>query len=271
MRRSPDAGDYWLSHESPTEKERGDTADGDAVDELRTHGVNVNCMLRSMVDTPQPRRDAGRRVSRRTARSPTVGGRPVELPSFTILHASSTFSTVGRQRGGAPRYTIDTTVLAEEGKLPMSGKTMTQRAPRWHLAPILALALGASAWALESVDEARVEAARAAVEERLTQVRERLALTDEQMEKTEPIVRKGLEAQGELLAERGFARDGQHRRGGDRPSLREMRRLGREMDAIRESTLKQLGEVLDEKQVEEYAAMQKERKAELRQRIRRRR
>ena len=43
------------------------------------------------------------------------------------------------------------------------------------------------------------------------------------------------------------------------------------MDAIRESTLEQLGEVLDDRQLAEYAEIQKERKAELRRRMRGRR
>lgn len=152
----------------------------------------------------------------------------------------------------------------------MNPNTTTPRAPRWHLLPILALVLGTSAWADETTDEARAEEARAAIEERLAQVRERLALTDEQVEKIEPILKKSLEEQGELLEERGFSRDGQRGRG-DRTNLREMRRLGREMDAIRESTLKELGEILDEKQLEEYAKIQEERKAETRQRLRERR
>lgn len=135
----------------------------------------------------------------------------------------------------------------------------------------MALVLTTSASAAESIDGTRAEEARSMIEGRLTLVRERLALTDEQVERIEPVLRKSLEAQGELLAQRGFAHDGQRRHGGERPKLREMRRLGREMDAIRESALEELGEVLDEKQLEEYAEIQEERKAELRRRMRGRR
>ena len=161
---------------------------------------------------------------------------------------------------------IDATVFGKNTELAMNPRRTAPRASGKRLAPIFALVLTASAWAAESIDEART-----VIEGRLTLVSERLALTDEQVERIEPVLRKSLEAQGELLAQRGFSRDGQQRRGGDRPNLREMRTLVREMDAIRETALEELGEVLDEKQLREYAEIQEERKAELRRRMRRHR
>ncbi len=130
-----------------------------------------------------------------------------------------------------------------------------------------AMADAAAAWA------ARLDVEQGADEmaERVTQVRERLMLTDEQVEKIGPILRKGIEAQAELFAEQGFARGGARSRQGGLPNLRQMRKLRREIDAIRESTLRELGEVLDEKQLAEYREIQKERQAELRKRMRERR
>ena len=155
---------------------------------------------------------------------------------------------------------------------------MIHRIPSRSLALLLALAVGAFASAAddpggEGADEADDLGGEYADEmaERVTQVRERLMLTDEQVEKIGPILRKGLEAQAKLLAEQGFARDGAGSREGGRPNLRQMRKFRKEMDVIRESTRRELGEVLDEKQLAEYTEIQKERGAELRKRMRARR
>lgn len=147
---------------------------------------------------------------------------------------------------------------------------MTPRMRIRSVAPVLALAAGVAACAADDGGEA-VGDMREAMEKRVAETRERLALTDGQIEKIAPILRRGFEAQAALLEKQGFARDGARSREGDRPNLREMRKLGREMDKIREQTLKELGEVLDAKQLDEYEDIQEERKAELRRRMRGRR
>ena len=131
------------------------------------------------------------------------------------------------------------------------------------LATLLVLLFGAFAWAQDGDVAGQLQ-------EQIAQDRERLALTDEQIEAIEPILRRSFEEQSAVLEDAGFSMDGQSR-GGQRPNLRQLRALSRELDAIRASTREELAGVLSEQQLEEYDEIQQERRAQIRSRIEARR
>ena len=140
---------------------------------------------------------------------------------------------------------------------------MYSKARRCGLAALLALAFGA-AQGLQA-DEDRLEQ----FEERIAQTQERLGLTDEQIEEIAPILESGFEAQAAVLEDMGIDLDDRGR--GPRVSLRDLRRLRSELQAIRENTREQLAEVLTAEQMEEFRQIQEEGRAELNERIRARR
>lgn len=105
--------------------------------------------------------------------------------------------------------------------------------------------------------------------ERLTETRARLNLTDDQIEQIRPILRAGMEAQIKVLEKHGIdIRD----RSGERAQLgfRQLRRLGRDLDKVRERTVADLADVLTDAQIVEYKEIQKEHKTALRKRLRER-
>lgn len=118
--------------------------------------------------------------------------------------------------------------------------------------------------------DADQEARMAQLRERLEETRARLNLTDDQIEQMTPILRSGFEAQATVLRKYGIDlknRSDTH----ERLRLRQLRRLGRDLDAVRQQTLKKLDDVLTGAQIEEYKKIQKERKQALRKRLRQRR
>jgi Spy/CpxP family protein refolding chaperone len=105
----------------------------------------------------------------------------------------------------------------------------------------------------------------AQLEERLSEVRARLELTDDQVARLEPIMAASLDRQFAVLERYGIDPTGA---GGGRPNPRTARQLKREMDAVRSETLAQLEEILTAEQLAEFAAIQEERKREMRERMR---
>jgi hypothetical protein len=98
---------------------------------------------------------------------------------------------------------------------------------------------------------------------RLEEIRGRLNLSEEQRAAAEPILRASFERRAALVQEA--------RAGGDRPGLRELRRLRGELDAISEETDAQLAPILTRAQAAEWSAIQAELREEARERFRERR
>ena len=106
--------------------------------------------------------------------------------------------------------------------------------------------------------------------QRLEEARTRLDLTDEQVEQVKPILRAGSEAVLGVLQEHGI--DLQDRSGGaNRLRFRQLRRLQRDLNAVREQTLEDLDAVLTDEQLEIYKEIQEENRQAMRERLRQRR
>ena len=117
--------------------------------------------------------------------------------------------------------------------------------------------------------EADAEDVAAQMERRIEAARERLALTDEQAEAIVPILKAGAQKQAAVLERHGIDLDG--RSAGNREArlgLRALRKLRREMDAVRGETVEKLANVLTEEQVAEYKKIQEENRKAMRSRIR---
>ena len=105
---------------------------------------------------------------------------------------------------------------------------------------------------------------------RLEEARTRLDLTDEQVERVNPILRAGFEALQGVLQEHGVdLRDGAGGLNG--LGFRQLRRLQRDLNAAREQTLEDLDAVLTDEQLETYQEMQEENQQAMRERLRQRR
>lgn len=107
----------------------------------------------------------------------------------------------------------------------------------------------------------------ARLEERLVEVRERLRLSDEQVEKVQPILQASTEAQRSVLTRYGIDLDAE---GGPskRLGMREARKLRSELGKVRTDTLEQLEDVLTDEQLEEFRKLQEEHRQAMQQRIR---
>ena len=134
----------------------------------------------------------------------------------------------------------------------------------WCAAPAagnVSTALGQQESRTEQLEELR---------QRLEEARTRLNLTDEQVEQVRPILRAGSEALLGVLQEHGI--DLRDRSGGaDRLRFRQLRRLQRDLNAVREQTLEDLDEVLTDAQLETYKEIQEENRQAMRERLRQRR
>ena len=101
----------------------------------------------------------------------------------------------------------------------------------------------------------------------LAEANARLNLTDEQAEQVAPILHSNFEAQRAVFLDYGFDIER-----GNRPAkklgFKQLRAMGRELEAVRVGTRDALKDVLNEEQMREYVSMQNERKNEVRQRIR---
>lgn len=97
-----------------------------------------------------------------------------------------------------------------------------------------------------------------------------LNLTDEQVDQVRPILRAGFGAMLEVLEEHGI--DIGNRSGsGRRLRFRQLRRLQRDLNAVGQQTIENLGAVLNDEQIEIYKEIQEENQEAMRERLRRRR
>lgn len=109
-----------------------------------------------------------------------------------------------------------------------------------------------------------------AFQQRLEEARTRLDLTDGQVEQVRPILRTEFEALLDVLQEYGI--DLQDRSGGaGRLGFLRLRRLQRDVNALREQTLEDFDQVLTDEQLETYKEIQEENRQAMRERLRRRR
>ena len=135
---------------------------------------------------------------------------------------------------------------------------------------ILTLAVGVSNVSMAFGQDADRQARLGEFVERLEETRSRLDLTDEQVEQIRPILRSSFEAQARVLRKHGI--DLERRSGKDRRlGLRQLRQLGRDLDAVRKQTLEKLSGKLTNTQIEEYGKIQQERRQAMRKRLRQRR
>ncbi|MDE3002043.1 MAG: hypothetical protein OXU33_10195 [Gemmatimonadota bacterium] len=101
-------------------------------------------------------------------------------------------------------------------------------------------------------------------EERIEEFQTRLRLTDEQLEELRPVIAENSEKIRLALEEAGLQQGG----GGASSLGRRGRiRLGRQIRDIQEETDKKMREILMDEQLDEYEAIQAERREELRARI----
>ena len=101
---------------------------------------------------------------------------------------------------------------------------------------------------------------------RIEQTRQRLNLTDEQSVQIEPILESNFHASMLVLESHGIDLS-VPREQRARPNFREMRAIGKELQAVREETAEEMAEFLTEEQMEEYRKIQVERRAEMREQI----
>ena len=103
--------------------------------------------------------------------------------------------------------------------------------------------------------------------ERMDEARARLSLTEEQAGQIAPILRAALDATLGVLTEHGIDISD---RSGDRGrlGLLALRRLSRDLDAVRAETLENVRPLLSDAQFEEFEKMQEERREALRRRLR---
>ena len=95
---------------------------------------------------------------------------------------------------------------------------------------------------------------------------ERLNLTDEQSVQIEPILESNFHASMLVLESHGIDLS-VPREQRARPNFREIRAIGKELQAVREETAEEMAEFLTEEQMEEYRKIQEERRAEMREQI----
>ena len=101
----------------------------------------------------------------------------------------------------------------------------------------------------------------------MQQTIERLGLTAEQIEQVEPVLKESAAARQEILSKYGM--DAESRQGSaEKPGLRKMRSMRKEMESVRKSTMDELEGVLSDEQLEEFERIQEERQAEMRERLR---
>jgi hypothetical protein len=116
-----------------------------------------------------------------------------------------------------------------------------------------------SIWA-DSDQEARFE-------ERMAEAKARLELSDEQVEQVKPVMEAAIEAQRSVLTRYGIDLEAE---GGpeNQLSMREARKLKKDLSKVREETLEQLDDILTDEQLDEFREMQEEKRQEMKSRIR---
>ncbi len=105
------------------------------------------------------------------------------------------------------------------------------------------------------------------LEERVTEARQRLDLTDEQAARMTPVIESGMEATLLVLEEYGI--DPQARASGAQAKLRlrQKRALAQELNRISAEVRDEMSEFLTDEQLAEYREIQEERRAEMRERV----
>ena len=106
--------------------------------------------------------------------------------------------------------------------------------------------------------------------QRLEEARTRRNLTDEQVKQIRPILQARFKVMLSVLQEHGI--DLQDRSGSaNRLRFRQLRRLQRDLNAVREQVLEDLDGVLTDEQLEIYKEIQEENRQAMRERLRQRR
>lgn len=103
-------------------------------------------------------------------------------------------------------------------------------------------------------------------EQRLVETQSRLNLTDKQREQIRPTLEQSVASSRKVLQKYGV--DPENPGKSKRLGFKDARNMNRELEAVRQDTLKKLGAVLTDEQVAEYQQIQQERKAAMRQRMR---
>jgi hypothetical protein len=116
--------------------------------------------------------------------------------------------------------------------------------------------------------QAKADDDRAAMaQQQMQQTFERLELTEEQIEQAKPVLEASAASMQEILLSYGM--DPESRQGSsEKPGLRKMRAMRKEMHAVRDNTLAELELILSDEQLEEFKRIQGERQAEMRERMR---
>ena len=104
------------------------------------------------------------------------------------------------------------------------------------------------------------------IEQRVQAAKERLQLTDDQVERITPVLEGSVDAQRKILSRYGIDPDAPSAPR-ERLGLRKAQAMKRDLEAVRTTTLTSVGDILTEKQVDEFKRMQQERNDEMRSRI----
>lgn len=111
----------------------------------------------------------------------------------------------------------------------------------------------------------------AQLEQRIADTQARLNLSEQQKEQVRPILKTGAQARRQVLEKHGIDLSAAGAGNQGRMGFREMRSLRSDMEAVREETNRELATVLSDEQFAEWQAIQEERRAEFRERMRARR
>jgi len=108
------------------------------------------------------------------------------------------------------------------------------------------------------------------LEQRLEQAKARLGLTDGQVEQMAPVLQKSMEKQQSILSSYGIDLVGQSDPA-QTLGIRKAMAMKQELDVVRADTLVAVEDILTDEQFDEFKRLQRERQAEMRERIRGRR
>ena len=96
---------------------------------------------------------------------------------------------------------------------------------------------------------------------------DRLELTDEQIEKAKPVLENAVDKRDAILKKYGMD-EASLESGAKRPGRRSLRAMRGEMDELSDETIEDLRGILTVEQIDEYEALQTERREAMRNRIR---
>lgn len=109
------------------------------------------------------------------------------------------------------------------------------------------------------------------IEQQLTELKQRLELSDTQSEQIRSILEQSVEERRSILQRYGIDMENKDPDTRKKLSFREKRKLGGELREAKKETMAQLDKLLSTAQMEEYHAMQKERKEKRREHLNSRR